>query len=56
MKRHDINNRKEQIYRLRQEGKTYAYIASLYNISRTRAQDLFNQAKFGKEPFHCCRH
>ncbi|PIQ94291.1 MAG: hypothetical protein COY75_04005 [Nitrospirae bacterium CG_4_10_14_0_8_um_filter_41_23] len=49
MKRHDINNRKEQIYRLRQEGKTYAYIASLYNISRTRAQDLFNQAKFGKE-------
>jgi DNA-directed RNA polymerase alpha subunit len=44
-----INNRKEKIYRLRQEGKTYTFIASQYNISSTRVRDLFNQAKFEKE-------
>ena len=45
MKKIDIQKRDEDIYILRQKGKAFKHIASLYNISSTRAQQLYAREK-----------
>ncbi len=47
----DIEKREEKIYVLRQQGLTYTQIASVFNISRSRAQQIYFCAKYKKEVF-----
>ena len=51
MKKIDIQKRDEEIYILRQKGKAFKHIASLYNISSTRAQQLYAREKDKRENF-----
>lgn len=43
--KNDLQKRDEAIYKLRQQGKTYKYIASLYNIGTARAGQIYHREK-----------
>ena len=45
----DKEKREDEIYELRRQGLTYSYIASLFNISRSRAQQIYVHAKYKLE-------
>lgn len=47
----DTDKRDKQIYKLREEGATFSHIASLFNISRTRAAQVYSRIKHKKEHF-----
>jgi DNA-directed RNA polymerase alpha subunit len=41
----DLQKRDKAIYKLRQQGKTYKYIASFYNIGPTRVGQIYHREK-----------
>jgi DNA-directed RNA polymerase alpha subunit len=43
--RKDLQKRDEEIYKLREQGKTYKYIASLYSIGSKRAWQIYHREK-----------
>ena len=45
MKKKDFQKRDEKIFKLRQQGKTFKHIASLYNIGSTRAGQIYHREK-----------
>ena len=45
----DKEKRKNEIYELRRQGSTYSRIARLFDISRSRARQIYNDAKFRQE-------
>jgi DNA-directed RNA polymerase specialized sigma subunit len=47
----NLEKREEEIYKLRNQGATFSHIASAFNISRSRAQQLYARAKYMKEVF-----
>jgi DNA-directed RNA polymerase alpha subunit len=47
----NLGKREEEIYKLRNEGATFSDIASAFNISRSRAQQLYARVKYMKEVF-----
>jgi len=47
----DKEKRENEIYELRGQGLTYSYIASLFNISRSRVQQIYVRAKYKREIF-----
>ena len=44
-------NREEKIYELRNQGATFSRIASVFNISPSRAQQLYKHAKYMREVY-----
>lgn len=51
MKKMDINKRNGQIYKLREDGATFTHIGSLFNISKSRASQVYYRLKYRKEHF-----
>jgi hypothetical protein len=47
----NLENREEKIYKLRNQGATFSHIASAFNISRSRAHQLYVHAKYIKEVY-----
>ncbi len=45
MKKKDFQKRDEKIFKLRQQGKTFKHIASLYNICSARAGQIYRREK-----------
>src|SRR3989304_4869569 len=45
----DKEKREEEIYELRRQGVTYNHIATLFNISRSRAHQIYASAKYKRE-------
>lgn len=46
-----IEKRNERIYELRENGATFSYIGSLFNISKSRASQVYYRIKDRKECF-----
>ena len=44
-----ITKRDEQIYQLKKDGHTFAYIANLFDISNARTQKIYTEVKYLKE-------
>lgn len=42
----DKENRENEIFKLREQGLTYSHISSLFNISRSRAHQIYRNAKY----------
>ena len=47
----NIAERNERIYKLREEGATFRHIGSLYNISKSRANQVYYRIKDRKDNF-----
>ena len=45
----DKENRENEIYELRGQGLTYRHIASLFDISRSRAHQIYGSAKYKRD-------
>jgi hypothetical protein len=45
----DKEKREDEIYELRRQGLTYRNIASLYNIHKSRAEQIYKGAKYKRE-------
>ena len=45
----DKDKRENEIYELREQGLTYSHIASLFDISRSRAHQIFRIAKYKRD-------
>ena len=45
----DKDKRENEIYELREQGLTYSHIASLFDISRSRAHQIFRIAKYKQD-------
>jgi hypothetical protein len=46
-----LTEREDEIYKLREDGATFCHIASKFNISKSRAHQLYAQVKFMKEVY-----
>jgi len=45
----DKDKRENEIYELREQGLTYSHIASLFDISKSRAHQIFRIAKYKRD-------
>ena len=45
----DKDKRENEIYELREQGLTYSHIASIFDISRSRAHQIFRIAKYKRD-------
>lgn len=43
--------REDEIYELRRQGLTYSHIGTLFNIHKSRAQQIYESAKYRREVF-----
>jgi predicted patatin/cPLA2 family phospholipase len=47
-----LKKREDEIYKLREDGATFRHIASKFNVSESRAHQLYARAKFMKEVYN----
>jgi len=47
-----LTKREDEIYKLREDGATFLDIASKFNVSKSRAHQLYARAKFMKEIYN----